>query len=612
MLGQYIRFGDFNSEDYLILNEINRPFISQTNTTTDMGSLGELITQSVRKPQSITVKFTVVAEGDRTTEWYRNLLANHLTTTDAKRLIIDDEPFYYLCVLDGEMQFQDMYQYATGELKFKVVDGERHSLTERTFTAQGDSVPVINEGTRPAKASIKVKFPSDCDYLGLTTDHGTGLIQCGTVVEEKEIKKNTVIFKDDMTSDKYWKKNIAKPFWNAPEGKTQLVGNTGTSDTKNGQAVIDFGKPKQTDNSNEDYTAVWHGASLSRYLNVSSPNFELNSRVRFYDPQDGYVTTETNDVYYIVKNGDTLSAIAYKYGTTYQTLAKWNNIKNPNLIYVGQKLIVKKKNQQKTTSGKGESDWYKAKQGDTVESVSKKFKVSEDNFRSWNNLSSKTKDLVVDKWYSVNKGESKTSNKTGLTEVQAVDADNNIIAGIELKDNTMGYNQIQYKFYIGDETVRSGNIPKKYLNFYGTLNVKKIGNKFTFVIQALDDNRKEKWKVEETVTNDDAAILSVKRIDWIGLIYKDRPSVYQSCLYMKLTDIPSNNPEEENYTFVEGDEILIEDNKLYLNGVLNYNYLAIGSQMLELPPGKSNVLFTYPDMATQPTVTVKVREELWG
>ena len=46
--------------------------------------------------------------------------------------------------------------------------------------------------------------------------------------------------------------------------------------------------------------------------------------------------------YYIVKKGDTLSAIASKYNTTYQELAKLNNIKNPNLIYVDQKLLIKK------------------------------------------------------------------------------------------------------------------------------------------------------------------------------------------------------------------------------------------------------------------------------
>lgn len=46
-------------------------------------------------------------------------------------------------------------------------------------------------------------------------------------------------------------------------------------------------------------------------------------------------------IYYVVKRGDTLSAIASKYGTTYQRLAQINGIANPNRIYVGQKIRVK-------------------------------------------------------------------------------------------------------------------------------------------------------------------------------------------------------------------------------------------------------------------------------
>lgn len=45
--------------------------------------------------------------------------------------------------------------------------------------------------------------------------------------------------------------------------------------------------------------------------------------------------------YYTVKKGDTLSKIAKKYKTTVKQLAKWNNIKNVNVIRVGQKLRVK-------------------------------------------------------------------------------------------------------------------------------------------------------------------------------------------------------------------------------------------------------------------------------
>lgn len=53
------------------------------------------------------------------------------------------------------------------------------------------------------------------------------------------------------------------------------------------------------------------------------------------------MAARNQSVYYVVKSGDTLSAIASKYGTTYQHLAQINGITNPNRIYVGQKIRVK-------------------------------------------------------------------------------------------------------------------------------------------------------------------------------------------------------------------------------------------------------------------------------
>ena len=43
---------------------------------------------------------------------------------------------------------------------------------------------------------------------------------------------------------------------------------------------------------------------------------------------------------YTVKKGDTLFQIAAKYGTTYQAIAAYNGIKNPNAIRVGQKIKI--------------------------------------------------------------------------------------------------------------------------------------------------------------------------------------------------------------------------------------------------------------------------------
>ena len=52
----------------------------------------------------------------------------------------------------------------------------------------------------------------------------------------------------------------------------------------------------------------------------------------------------TKNITYIVKPGDSLSSIADKYNTTWQKIYSDNKKvigSNPNLIYSGQKLIIK-------------------------------------------------------------------------------------------------------------------------------------------------------------------------------------------------------------------------------------------------------------------------------
>ena len=44
---------------------------------------------------------------------------------------------------------------------------------------------------------------------------------------------------------------------------------------------------------------------------------------------------------YVVQTGDTLGALAKKYNVTLEQLMKWNNIKNPDILTVGQHLVIK-------------------------------------------------------------------------------------------------------------------------------------------------------------------------------------------------------------------------------------------------------------------------------
>lgn len=52
--------------------------------------------------------------------------------------------------------------------------------------------------------------------------------------------------------------------------------------------------------------------------------------------------SNTNDVVYTVKSGDTLSGICAKYGANWKKVAEYNKLKNPHLIYPGQKIKIPK------------------------------------------------------------------------------------------------------------------------------------------------------------------------------------------------------------------------------------------------------------------------------
>ena len=45
-------------------------------------------------------------------------------------------------------------------------------------------------------------------------------------------------------------------------------------------------------------------------------------------------------IVYTVASGDVLSGIAIRFGVTVGQIQSWNNIKNPNIISIGQKLTI--------------------------------------------------------------------------------------------------------------------------------------------------------------------------------------------------------------------------------------------------------------------------------
>lgn len=67
-------------------------------------------------------------------------------------------------------------------------------------------------------------------------------------------------------------------------------------------------------------------------------NAQIENRIRIEEMKEDPLPIGKN--IYVVKSGDNLSKIAYHYGMTWQDLQKVNNLKNPNLIYPNQNIII--------------------------------------------------------------------------------------------------------------------------------------------------------------------------------------------------------------------------------------------------------------------------------
>ena len=93
-----------------------------------------------------------------------------------------------------------------------------------------------------------------------------------------------------------------------------------------------------------------------------------------------------NVVYYTVKRGDTLSKIAGLYGVTVEQIVQLNNIQNPNLIYPGQVLQITTSDKPNTEPTSTTTTYYTVKRGDNLWRISRRFGTTISSIVELNNI----------------------------------------------------------------------------------------------------------------------------------------------------------------------------------------------------------------------------------
>ena len=146
-----------------------------------------------------------------------------------------------------------------------------------------------------------------------------------------------------------------------------------------------------------DNAAAWQwtdnglGMNVDGAFTIGASNSGTVPEVSIPAPQPvehvGHPATGT----YTVQPGDTLSAIANKYGTTYQILAAINGIGDPNQIWPGQVL--------KVTGAASQESTYYVQAGDTLSAIATKFGTTVSNLVSINHISNPNVIYVGQKIY---------------------------------------------------------------------------------------------------------------------------------------------------------------------------------------------------------------------
>jgi LysM repeat protein len=116
--------------------------------------------------------------------------------------------------------------------------------------------------------------------------------------------------------------------------------------------------------------------------------------VAFLAPVSAFAeSTEQASKVHVVRRGDTLAKIALRYGVSVTALSRANNLRNSNLIYVGQRLLIPTKgsvaatnNAKPAANTAASGSVHVVRRGDTLAKISQRYGVSLAALRKANNI----------------------------------------------------------------------------------------------------------------------------------------------------------------------------------------------------------------------------------
>ena len=133
---------------------------------------------------------------------------------------------------------------------------------------------------------------------------------------------------------------------------------------------------------------AWKAYAGATGQSVPAPQLQAQAQVQTYEQP----VAQTDGTTYIVQAGDTLSGIAARYGTTYQHLAAINGISNPDIIHVGDRIVI----DGVVPPQSSDDEYYTIQPGDTLSGIAERYGTSYQYLAYINGISDPNKIYVGD------------------------------------------------------------------------------------------------------------------------------------------------------------------------------------------------------------------------
>lgn len=199
----------------------------------------------------------------------------------------------------------------------------------------------------------------------------------------------------------------------------------------------------------------------------------------------------------------------------------------------------------------------------------------------------------------------------GLQQFNIWDVNRNLLVSIQL---WKWFNcHASLKIRVGDHWILTDENNAKWDNFFGQINVQRIGNTYTITLESIEGSNRNKQVISYTDTVSGAKLVGGMTY-WKAIFQDNAPKVMWNDLY----DFWIRKDNVETYTNIpnilkEGDKLVItgDNGKVTtkLNGGSALKYQDIGSRPIMVNPGNNHITFSYSNFANRPDVTAYIRRK---